>query len=350
MIQKSKFLNYIQSHRYTMSWCCIFLCFFILSSRHLSWAGALLTSSMTILPMLTIALIQKHILIPRMLHRRRAAYYFFCALCILIITIFSVRNDTYLYDIFCERGLLVFPTELLRREIDSHIYLHSKYTFLLLCTSAVVTISHLLDERKELEAKAKEMQMQNELKYLRAQINPHFLFNALNCVYALSLTNDENAPDSVLKLSEMLRYVIDDCQSEEVSISKEINYINNYIDFQRFRMEHTPDIVFEKEIENRDTQIPPMIFQPMVENCFKHSRISETPKAYIRIRLVQKGQSLYFSTSNSKAHFEKEDTERIGIGLNNVRQRLQLLFGENCTFDVHETETEYSTELTITLS
>ena len=227
--------------------------------------------------------------------------------------------------------------------------LYTKYLILLSITFAVVTISHMLDETKRLEQETKVQSMMQELKYLRAQINPHFLFNALNCIYSLTLIKDEKAPDSVMKLSEMLRFVIDDCRADRVPIAKEVAYIRNYIDFQKIRMENEPNLTFDCKIQNNGMEIPPMVFQPMIENCFKHSRIIDDHNAFIRISLRQEDKHVVFETENSKHHnpYQQEDDERTGIGINNVRQRLNLIFGEDYSFEISETESVYKTKLTI---
>lgn len=191
--------------------------------------------------------------------------------------------------------------------------------------------------------------MQQELKFLRAQINPHFLFNALNCIYSLSLTKDEKAPDSILKLSDMMRFMIDDCRADHVPIVKEVAYIRNYIDFQKIRMENEPNLDFFCKIENDSYEIPPMIFQPMVENCFKHSRIIDNNNAYIKISLVQENGTVTFVTENSKhkSSFSQNDNERTGIGVYNVQQRLDILFGDNYSFDISEDDNVFKAKLII---
>ena len=239
-----------------------------------------------------------------------------------------------------------------RTEIEERVgkdILYTKYIILLCITFAVVTISHMLDETKRLEQETKVQSMMQELKYLRAQINPHFLFNALNCIYSLTLTKDEKAPDSVMKLSEMLRFVIDDCRADRVPIAREVAYIRNYIDFQKIRMENVPNLTFDCKIQNNSMEIPPMVFQPMVENCFKHSRIIDDHNAFIRISLLQEDKRVVFETENSKHlnQYQQEDDERTGIGINNVRQRLNLIFGDDYSFEISETECVYKTKLII---
>ena len=190
-----------------------------------------------------------------------------------------------------------------------------------------------------------------ELRFLKAQINPHFLFNALNNIYSLVYTNDENAAESILKLSEMLRYVTDECQADKISISKEIKYIDNFIDFQLLRMEKHPDIIFNKNITNTDFKIPPMIFQPLVENAFKHSRLENNNSGYVKIELLQNDKQLIFTTENSQqACVFNNQKERSGIGVGNVQKRLELAYGKDFTFNIDNTSQQYKVEIVINLS
>ena len=144
-----------------------------------------------------------------------------------------------------------------------------------IATFAIVVIFYF--QRKENEEKIiadqlKSEKLDMELRYLKSQINPHFLFNALNNIYSMVYTHDDNAADGVLKLSEMLRYVLVDCQAEMIPLSKEIKYIENFIDFQMMRMAGPRDVVLEQEVEKEDFMIAPMLLQPIIENCFKYSR------------------------------------------------------------------------------
>ena len=115
--------------------------------------------------------------------------------------------------------------------------------------------------------------MQMELNFLRSQINPHFLFNAMNNLYSLVYMKDKNAPDAILSLSEMLRYVINCSKNNEILLEKEILYLENYIDFHRFSFENPLNITFEKYVESESIMIAPMLLQPFLENSFKYSGV-----------------------------------------------------------------------------
>lgn len=355
------FLNFVQHHRKLMAWVVIFLTMILFSSRHMTFWTALISTSATILPMIALWAILQFVLLPRLLHRNRILFFIFCMLSVSVLVILATRTDILLYRIFYqyhkfENSPLTIQVEM-QQGYDGHFFLHAKYAFLLLSTTIVVCVSYLIDERRQQIEAFQHQAMQDQVKYLRSQINPHFLFNALNCIYSLTVTQDEKAPDSVLKLSDMLRYVIDDCRADEVLLTKEVKYIQNYIDFQRIRMEHEPNLTFETQIANPNFKIPPMILQPIIENCFKHSRLVDDPKAWVHIVLRQNESGLLFTCDNSKpaaTNFSRQsaiigrcDEERTGIGLMNVQQRLAVLFGDKCSLKVIEDNSHYKTILHI---
>lgn len=198
------------------------------------------------------------------------------------------------------------------------------------------------NEDKIIADRLKSEKLDMELRYLKSQINPHFLFNALNNIYSMVYTHDDNAADGVLKLSEMLRYVLVDCQAEMIPLSKEIKYIENFIDFQMMRMGGHRDVRFEKDVEKEEFMIAPMLLQPIVENCFKYSRLETHPDGYVHISFTQKGGCFCFVAENTVAENAKsllpvvKDEKKSGIGLMNVQQRLMLHYGENYVFEIEQ--------------
>ena len=216
-------------------------------------------------------------------------------------------------------------------------------------TYAIVLIFHF--QRKENEEKIiadqlKSEKLDMELRYLKSQINPHFLFNALNNIYSMVYTGDENAANGVLKLSEMLRYVLVDCQSEMIPLSKEISYIENFIEFQMMRMGGHRDVLLSKEVEKEDFMMAPMIFQPIIENCFKFSRLETHSDGFVHISIKQADNKLCFIAEDTIAKNSipivgyATGVKKSGIGQKNVRQRLMLHYGEDYVFDIqHENDT-----------
>ena len=225
---------------------------------------------------------------------------------------------------------------------------------LFITTYALVLIFYY--QRKEYEEKIVSDQLKSEkldmeLRYLKSQINPHFLFNALNNIYSMVYTRDDNAADGVLKLSEMLRYVLVDCQAETIPLGKELKYIENFIDFQMMRMAGQRDVVFEQDVEKEDFMIAPMLLQPIIENCFKYSRLETHPEGYVHISIFQKGDVFRFEADNSIARNavpiigNNPGEKKSGIGQTNVQQRLMLHYGENYRFDIQQENNVYKVKI-----
>ena len=207
------------------------------------------------------------------------------------------------------------------------------------------------NEEKIISDQLKSEKLDMELRYLKSQINPHFLFNALNNIYSMVYTHDDNAADGVLKLSEMLRYVLVDCQAEIIPLSKEINYIENFIEFQMMRMGGERDVVLEQAIEKDDFMIAPMLLQPIIENCFKYSRLESHPEGYVHISIQQSGNSFCFVAENTVASNvipfvgNGGGEKKSGIGQKNVQQRLLLHYGESYKFDIEQDNGTYKVKI-----
>ncbi|OJJ14028.1 hypothetical protein BKI52_44385 [marine bacterium AO1-C] len=200
---------------------------------------------------------------------------------------------------------------------------------------------------QEQEASAlKSENLETELKFLKSQINPHFLFNALNNIYTLTYIEDDEAPDMILKLSDMLRYILYDCTSREVPIEKEINYLENYVELQRLKMD---DLTLQMEIGTFDPQvsIAPMLFIPFIENSFKHSKIEDTKNGWIKLKLWAEEDQIHFHLSNSKPQKKFTKDKVGGIGLQNVKRRLELLYAEKHTLTIQDTPQSFEVDLSL---
>ncbi|MBK8557519.1 MAG: histidine kinase [Lewinellaceae bacterium] len=191
--------------------------------------------------------------------------------------------------------------------------------------------------------------MQSELRFLRSQINPHFLFNTLNNLYALTLKKDNKAPEIVLKLSEIMRYMLYECNEKRVYLSKEIQYMQNYLDLERLRQPAGAEVSALVEGSISDQMIAPLLLVPFLENAFKHGLNHHLEGGgYVRVHIMVAGDDMEFQISNSKTNsFPRQEHPRSGgIGLVNVRQRLQILYPKQ-----HELHTEDSpNDYTVTLS
>lgn len=210
----------------------------------------------------------------------------------------------------------------------------------------------LFDHSKKLQANEKhliEEKLNTELKLLKAQINPHFIFNALNNIYSLTYMKRDLAPDSILKLSEMLRYVFYECNKDKVNIYDEINYINNYIAFQQMKTDTQQNIFLESELQSAKIEIAPMLFIPFIENAFKYSRIEDLSSAFVNINLKEENQILEFSMENNLPS-ERMPASGSKMGIQNVRHRLDIIYPNNYSLDIENDEFAFRVHLKIKLN
>ena len=180
---------------------------------------------------------------------------------------------------------------------------------------------------------------------LKNQINPHFFFNTLNNLYSLIKKDADAAQDYVLKLSDLMRFTIYDSGKESVKLKDEIDYLINFIDLQTARYHKNIDINFEKNINNSDSSIAPLLFINLLENAFKHGVEKATENAFVHINLIQDDKKISFTVKNN--YDAEESSENIGIGLKNLKDRLNLLYPNKHQLCDNIEENIYSTTLEI---
>ena len=215
------------------------------------------------------------------------------------------------------------------------------YFFLLIAFLAEILISHLTGT-----IHLKKEQTQAELILLRSQLNPHFFFNTLNNLYALALKKSNEAPEVILKLSDMMRYTIYEGEKNVVSIKDEITYLNNYLDLYRIRYKKPVRLEFNHHIKQELT-IAPLLFINLLENAFKHGVDSVTENAYIKMDLTYDDDILCFSIENSFEPSETDDHK--GIGLENLKRRLALLYPNRHSLVFEQANTTFKSILKIAL-
>lgn len=303
------------------------------------------------------------VLMPRLMDKRKYTYYFLS----LIVLIIAALSILYILDFqlkpmgnFFPEGRdvkRIFNNELRdihdgKRQMDSVLLWRSTMRnfssiFAIILVSIVYRMFYqkILDEKREVALRNENLL--SEMKFLKSQINPHFLFNALNNIYTLVHLKQDSAAVMLMKLSDMLRYMLYECNDEWVPLKKEISYINNYIELQQLKTEQTQNIVtnFYETVEG--TLIPPLLLIPFVENSFKHSRIIDIEKGWITMQLSSSEELIQFKITNNipSVPMAKDATE--GIGLENVKRRLDLLYPDKYELKIDKTATEYSVELNL---
>ncbi|MFP4846217.1 sensor histidine kinase [Winogradskyella sp. PE311] len=197
--------------------------------------------------------------------------------------------------------------------------------------------------------KLKNQQIETQLSALRSQINPHFLFNSLNVVYALALEKKEGITNAIVQLSDILRYVIYDSDTERVSLKNEIKLLQNYIAFQNHRIETPNATDFNIDVADEQFKIYPMLLLPLLENSYKHGLISGETKTPIRVKVYQKGNQFQFSISNANLNTQNKIKDKYsGIGLINLKNNLDLVYPNQHKFKVEESKDQFEVTLNIT--
>jgi hypothetical protein len=271
------------------------------------------------------------LLLPRLYFRRRIVIYALASLALLAVVTFGIQ-----YGWRPERG---FPSPLERGRPGRGMTL-TTLRFLLpfattLLGSSLWEVMRYAGEQQRKAARARSEQLVTELKFLRSQLNPHFLFNTLNNVYTLALVGDEKAPESLLRLSEMLRYMLYESETTTVPLGREIAYIRNYIELQRLKASGMRGLTVELDESRPDLPIAPLLFVPLVENAFKHGNLDEE-EGYIHIELKTTPATVSCRVTNSVSSPTSPRDQTGGIGLDNLRKRLALLYPDRHELTVEE--------------
>ena len=199
-------------------------------------------------------------------------------------------------------------------------------------------------KNEDLKNKFLETQLQlkeQELKFLKMQIHPHFLFNTLNTLYGFALKKSDDAPDMILKLSNLLDYILYQVDKPLVLLPDEVNHIEDYISLEKMRFQESLKVSFKKEIHQENIEIAPMLLLPFVENAFKHG-LQVDGVLKVDIYLKTTFDSLIFKIVNST---KINEFSKKGIGLENIKKRLEMLYGASYQLDISQTENAFKVEL-----
>lgn len=286
-----------------------------------------------------------YVLLPRFVFRKKIISYvvfFFIALLIFYV----IRTEL----IFMFINENVWPES--QTPQRAYAFNHILVVFLIgvydvgLATTIKLTTDWIFERKRNENLQA--TQLQTELQFLKTQIQPHFFFNTLNNLYALTLDKSKQAPEVVLKLSEIMEYILYDAKEKKVRLFNEIKYVQNYIDLEKLRYGEKVKVKINMQGDIEAQNVPPLLFLPFIENCFKHGTI-DTNKLNVKITFeVTRDNLLKFSVINNYNLFAQSDNNH-GIGNQNVKRRLELLYGEKFTLNTRTEKQNYIVELEIPL-
>ncbi|WP_165806485.1 sensor histidine kinase [Chitinophaga parva] len=276
------------------------------------------------------------LLIPQLLDRKKTAFYLLSVLLLVILNTYLKSLSQQHYD------TIVWPKEVMKLPDYFKWNLFNSVWSILISTLLLFSLrwSEQKDRVKNIEVE----QLHIELKYLRSQVNPHFLFNGLNTIYGNIDIKDQKARDILLQFSGLLRYSLYEADADFVPLTKEASYIENYVALQKARSNSNLRVTLDMIMEDGHVKIAPLLFMPFLENAFKFSASDEETENRIAIRLVQKDKHVLFECTNTC-----NDDRRVsgGIGLANVRRRLDLLYGKNYVLETKNDAFNYYVMLNI---
>jgi two-component system LytT family sensor kinase len=218
-----------------------------------------------------------------------------------------------------------------------------------LIISALIWKSLQLSKKTEESFELKNKMLHAETKALKAQINPHFLFNSMNNIYSLAQIKSDQTGDAILRLSEILRFVTYESDKDRVGLTEELKQIDNFIELQFLKDDNHDNVSVDISGETEHLQIAPMLLLPFIENCFKHSNFENQEKGWIRIILSVKNGHLILKTSNSASLNAGKKDGIGGVGMENVKRRLALIYPKKHSLNIKQNEKSYSVELDLNL-
>ncbi len=328
---------------HSIFWTVMLLALVALGNERLSLPFRFLLEGTNVLFYIVITYINIFYLIPNFLAEKKREWTFIGSL-LLVCAVLTPLKVVTLY--FLHSNFPPIQSELIKNQLW--------YFLGLVYIAGFSTIYSIIAEWKEQEKQKQELENQtieSELRFLKTQINPHFLFNTLNSLYALSLKKSDNAPEVVLQLSEMMRYMLYECNEPQVPLSKEVGYIENYLSLEKIRLQKNIVVKFDVEGQTNDVFVAPLLLIPFIENSFKHGIANQIGEGYVYIKLRTSDSKIFFQIANSRSNTliipSLTGKKSGGIGLVNVKRRLDLLYPQKNTLTIDETPDMYLVELEI---
>lgn len=347
LVCKMNWRNTIERYKlhHIIVWATVFGVWYFLRYQDYSTVEKALT--VTLIKTIDLAVmiyVANYILVPRFLFGKK--YLLFAVLFIMMILISSVGKMYIIGSLLNNPALLDISTNIKSRIYDNVI----PHFFLVTAGVAIKLLIDYLRLQNKLIEVAKE-KAEAELNFLKSQINPHFLFNSLNAVYFLIDKNNIAARDALHKFSEMLRYQLYECNGEKIPIEKELNFLKDYVDMQKLRLNNNTNVQFNYSEDVKDFSIQPLLLMSFVENSFKHlSHFNNGKQNEIAIDLTKQNGQMQFSVYNTMDEERSHTDKREGIGLNNVKKRLALLYPGEHELKITQQDGSFNVDLKLSIN
>jgi len=289
------------------------------------------------------------LLVPYLLNKKRTILFVLTTLIAIYImqTMYSIVRIHY-FEMQYPELFKMKPPYILWDRMTSFFAFINNITWLVFPSMILIAIKYYRDQKDIVQLK--EQKKTTELNLLKNQLNPHFLFNTLNNLYALALKKSDKTPEVIAKLSEILDYMLYQCKDKYVPINKEIELLENYIVLEKVRYGNRVDVVFEKHI-NSNAKIAPLILLNFVENAFKHGVSQELNNALIELSISTAEDEIVFKLKNTKpqSYSENKNGDKASIGMQNTKKQLDLLYPNAYSLKVNNSNLDYALELKIRL-
>ncbi len=287
------------------------------------------------IPLFIVVYLNLEVLIPKCLQKNRYLIY-----AVLAISLVNIGYGV--HELVFEYLLPLLPTDYYMVSFTDWKWLVSIFSVYL----GLTTLLKLSKSWYQLQRVEKE-KLSIELNSLKTQVNPHFLFNSLNSIYSLALSKSEQTADTVLELSNLLRYMLYEVGEDEVNLSKELEMLENYIELQKLRSDQSTKVSFNVIGKLNNKRIAPLLFFPLIENSFKHGVKGVSDSAYVDITLNLE-EGITFNIKNNKGTIDDMEGGKYGgIGLENVKRRLALIYPNNHSFEIIDREKDFEVKLNI---
>ncbi len=305
---------------------------------------------------ITLFYLHSEILYPKLFLKKKEILYFTAVIFLFLITLYLKPFDTFNHPDFRMPGKqgdvqlqfsridkIPHPQQ---RHMLPHFDIISIFLFFIMLAVGILldTVkSKRLTEQRAVEAEADKAKA--ELSFLKAQVNPHFLFNTLNNLYSLAVSGNAGTADGIMKLSKIMRYILEDARADRALLEEEIDCINNYVELQKLRLTAHTVVEYSIEGDTFNKKIAPLILMSFIENTFKHG-VSTRENSVILIRIIVNGNSISLITQN-KYYPERQDSSREGIGMGNTLKRLNFYYKDHYSLETVKEHGEYKVKLII---
>jgi two-component system, LytTR family, sensor kinase len=342
MGQSTFFRRYKLHH--ILFWATVFGIWYFL--RYQDYRSTPVALKVTLLKVTDLALmvyLTNYILIPQLLYRKR--YFWFVVTFIILILASSISKMYLIGQIMDRPDLFSFSNSNIKGRFYDNVIPHF---FLVIAGAAFKLMMDHSKAQRRLVEMAKE-KSEAELNFLKSQINPHFLFNSLNSVYFLIDKKNAEARGALHKFSDMLRYQLYEMNGDRIPVEKEVHYLKDYVDLQKLRKDENYSVTFNCSESVKGFTIEPLLLIPFVENAFKHISHNKESTNFVRLDLNRSNGEFRFQIENSKENAERVTEQPGGIGLNNVKRRLELLYPQRHKLEIENSGSSFKVDLKIKL-